>query len=202
MNTGRLNDIVESDDYCCFGGYPGGASLYHDEQRWKNYIRDSLIETTINKDILCLSRVEKPALLRRLFNLVCEYSGRELSFQKMLGQLQDAGNTVTLAHYLQLLFQAGLATGLQKYSGETIRVRGSSPKLQVLNTALITAQTPWSASEIKGRPELWGRLVESAVGAHLANIAWEGGANLYYWRQNSQEVDFILQSGERQTAIE
>lgn len=96
------------DRYLFFGGYPGAASLIKDQERWVSYILDSLIETTLSRDILLLSRVEKPALLRQLFRLACDYSGRVLSYTKMLGQLQDAGNTVTLAHYLQLLSGAGL----------------------------------------------------------------------------------------------
>jgi hypothetical protein len=90
-------------------GYPGSAALIGDEERWRRYIIDALIETTISRDILLLSRVDKPALLRRLFRLACEYSGQILSYQKMTGQLQDAGNTTTLAHYLDLLHGAGTA---------------------------------------------------------------------------------------------
>ncbi len=107
-----------------------------DPKRWADYIRDSLIETTIARDVLLLSRVDKPALLRRLFELGCRYSGQVLSYTKMLGQLQDAGNTVTLAHYLDLLAAAGMLVGLPKYAGQVVRSRGSSPKLTVLNTAL------------------------------------------------------------------
>src|SRR5207247_4042291 len=127
------------DDFLFFGGYPGAAPLVGDPERWRRYLLDSLIETTIARDVLLMTRVDKPALLRRLFELACRYSGQVLSYTKMLGQLHDAGNTTTLAHYLDLLSAAGMVCGLQKYSGDAARQRGSSPKLQVYNTALLTA---------------------------------------------------------------
>lgn len=161
-----------------------------------------MIETSIARDVLLLSRVDKPALLRRLFELGCRYSGQVLSYAKMLGQLQDAGNTTTLAHYLDLLAGAGMLRGLQKYAGDVARQRGSSPKLQVLNTALMTAQEGITLSEARGDPEFWGRLTESAVGAQLANAAAGGECALYYWRERGHEVDFVVKAGRRLTAIE
>jgi len=149
-----------------------------------------------------LTRVDKPALLRRLFQLACSYSGQILSYQKMLGQLQDAGNTTTLAHYLDLLAGAGMVTGLQKFAGESVRQRGSSPKLQVLNTALMTAPSGLALEEVRRDPDLWGRLVGSAVGAHLANAAAVGDSELYYWRDRNREVDFVVRAGSMLTAIE
>ena len=133
-----------------YGGYPGAAPLTADSDRWARYVRDALIETTIARDVLLLTRVDKPALLRRLFELGCRYSGQVLSYTKMLGQLQDAGNTTTLAHYLDLLSAAGMLTGLAKYAGQAARQRGSSPKLQVLNTALVTAQSGLTLDEARG----------------------------------------------------
>jgi len=159
------------DQYVVFGGYPGAAPLAGEPERWRRYILDALVETTIARDVLLLTRVDKPALLRRLFELGCRYSGQVLSYTKMLGQLHDAGNTTTLAHYLDLLGAAGLLTGLPKYSGSAVRRRASSPKLQVLNTALISAQDGTRFDEVRADRERWGRLVESAVGAHLANAA-------------------------------
>ncbi len=157
------------EQYLYFGGYPGAAPLVDEPARWRRYIKDALIETTISRDVLLLTRVDKPALLRRLFELGCRYSGQVLSYTKMLGQLQDAGNTTTLAHYLELLAGAGMLTGLQKYAGRAVRQRGSSPKLQVLNTALMTAQSGLTLDEARADTEFRGRLVESAVGAHLAD---------------------------------
>jgi uncharacterized protein len=149
-----------------------------------------------------MTRVDKPALLRRLFELGCRYSGQVLSYTKMLGQLQDAGNTTTLAHYLELLAGAGMLAGLQKYAGQVVRQRGSSPKLQVMNTALMTAQSGLDPDEIRTDATFRGRLVESAVGAHLANAAAGGVCELFYWRERNQEVDFVLRRGRRVVAIE
>ncbi len=185
-----------------FGGYPGAAALVDDHGRWVRYIRDALIETTIARDVLLLTRVDKPALLRRLFELGCRYSGQVLSYTKMLGQLQDAGNTVTLAHYLELLGAAGMVTGLPKYAGQVVRSRGSSPKLQVLNTALMTAQSGLTPAEAAADREFRGRLVESAVGAHLANAAAGGTCEVFYWRERNREVDFVVRAGRMLTAIE
>ncbi|MDN5870272.1 MAG: ATP-binding protein [Nitrococcus sp.] len=190
------------DDYLLYGGYPGAAPLIHEPKRWARYIRDSLIETSISRDVLLLTRVDKPALLRRLFDLACRYSGQILSYTKMLGQLQDAGNTTTSAHYLDLLAGAGMVCGLQKYASDTTRQRGSSPKLQVLNTALLTAQSGLTPQQAHEDRELWGRLVESAVGAHLVNAAADGSCTVHYWRERNQEVDFVVKAGRRLTAIE
>jgi predicted AAA+ superfamily ATPase len=152
--------------------------------------------------VLLLSRVDKPAVLRRLFELGCAYSGQILSYTKMLGQLQDAGNTTTLAHYLELLAGAGMLVGLQKYSAAAVRQRGSSPKLQVLNTALMAASSSMALPEARRDREFWGRLVESAVGAHLANAAAAGECEVFYWRDRNAEVDFIVRAGKSVTAIE
>lgn len=190
------------EDYLYFGGYPGAAPLIQDPPRWRRYLLDALIETTIARDVLLMTRVDKPALLRRLFELGCRHSGQILSYTKMLGQLQDAGNTTTLAHYLDLLAGAGMLTGLQKYAGKAVRRRGSSPKLQVLNTALMTAQSGLSPEEARTDREFHGRLVESAVGAYLANAAAGGICELFYWRERSREVDFVLRAGRVVVAIE
>jgi hypothetical protein len=190
------------DQYLHFGGYPGAAPLVGEPERWARYILDSLVETTISRDVLLLSRVDKPALLRRLFELGCRYSGQVLSYTKMLGQLQDAGNTTTLAHYLELLAGAGLLAGLPKFAGQVVRQRGSSPRLQVLNTALLTVQAGLSLDEALADPAFRGRLMESAVGAHLANAAAVGVCELFYWRELDREVDFVVRVGRRVTAIE
>jgi uncharacterized protein len=190
------------EQYVFYGGYPGSAALMRDDRRWARYILDSLIETTIARDVLLLSRVDKPAMLRRLFELGCKYSGQILSYTKMLGQLQDAGNATTLAHYLELLAGAGMVGGLQKFAGEVVRQRGSSPKLQVFNTALMTAQSGYTRKEAQADSEYWGRLVESTVGAHLANAAATGSCEVFYWRDRGMEVDFIVRAGRSLTAIE
>lgn len=190
------------DQFVFFGGYPGAADLIKDEPRWRRYINDSMIEPTLSRDIFQLTRVEKPALLRQLFQLGCGYSGQVLSYNKVLGQLQDAGNATTLAHYLELLAAAGMLTGLQKYAGQKVRQRGSSPKYQALNGAFVTAQSQLTRKEAGSDPAFWGRLVESAVGAHLVNAGHAEGIVVYYWREGDREVDFVLQRGKSITAIE
>lgn len=188
--------------YIYFGGYPGAAHLTGDESRWRAYVRDALIETTISRDILMLTRVDKPALLKRLFELGCHYSGQELSFTKLLGQLQDAGNTVTLSHYLDLLAGAGMLMGLQKYAAGQVRRRASSPKFQVMNTALLGVLAPVSFQDLDQVPDFRGRLYESAVGAHLCSQAAGSGIEVYYWREGNREVDFVLTQGRKVTVIE
>jgi hypothetical protein len=190
------------EQYIYFGAYPGAAELIGEPERWRRYIVDSLIETTISRDILLLTRVDKPALLRRLFHLGCEYSGQILAYQKMLGQLHDAGNTVTLAHYLDLLRGAGMVAGLPKYAHGQVRQRGSSPKLQVLNTALMTAQSGRSPAEARQDGDYWGRLVESCAGAHLLNTSLGGDIAVTYWRDRNLEVDFVLHRGKTNVGIE
>jgi len=190
------------EQYLFYGAYPGAAPLLAEPERWRRYIVDALIETTVSRDILLMTRVDKPALLRRLFQLGCDYSAQILSYQKMLGQLHDAGNTVTLAHYLQLLQGAGVVAGLPKYAHGQVRQRGSSPKLQVLNTALMTAQLGQSFDEVRRDGDPWGRVVESAAGAHLLNTSLGGSLEVSYWRERNLEVDFVLHQGKTTVALE
>lgn len=199
MNAAFGWDIAQ---YVYYGGYPSSASLLGDEDRWKSYVRDALIETSISKDILMLTRVDKPALLKQLFELGSLFSGQILSFTKIIGQLQDAGNTTTLANYLTLLSDCGLLGGLEKYTGSMVHKRSSSPKFQVYNNALLTAQSNKEYQQVLTHPEIWGRLVESSVGAHLINHATTGKYGLYYWREGNDEVDFVLEKGETLIGIE
>ena len=187
--------------YFYFGGYPGAARFIRKPDRWRGYILGSLVEPTIERDLLAMTRVDKPALLKRLFELGAAYSGEILSYNKMLGQLQDAGNTTTLARYLDLLSSAGLLAGLPKYSNRPHSGKASSPKFNVLNTALMTAGSGYSFDEAQADRTYWGRIVESAVGAHLFNTA-ASDIRLHYWREGSLEVDFVLQRGGRAIAIE
>ena len=182
-----------ANQFVWFGGYPGAAELIGNEERWKKYITDSLIETSISKDILMLSRVDKPALMHRLFELGCAYSGQILSYNKILGQLLDAGNTTTLSHYLNLLDTAGLLAGIEKFAADKIRQRASSPKFQVHNTALISAQNYQTFDEITQQPEQWGRMVESAIGAHLVNYSLTNNFRVHYWKHANYEVDFVIE---------
>ena len=186
-----------------YGGYPGAAPLVADYPRWRSYVLDAIIEPTVSRDVLSLGRVDKPALLRQLFYLACDYSGQIVSYTKLVGQLQDAGNTTTLADYLRRLADAWLVVGLQKYSGGAVRRRGSSPKLLVLNTALQSAVKGLTIDEARADAEHWGRLVETAVGAHLAaKAAADSGRALYYWRQGDLEVDYVVEARGALSAVE
>ncbi len=200
---GEIRDAfgLSLDEFVHFGGYPGAARLIEDESRWAAYVLDSIVETTISRDLLLLTRVDKPALLRNLFRLACDYSGQIVSYQKLTGQLQDAGNTTTLAHYLDLLAAAGLAIGLEKYSPGKVRQRRSTPKLLALDTALVSATSGRTFAESKADGEHWGRLVETAVGAHLIATR-DPRAEVLYWRHRNREVDFVVQRGTTLTAIE
>lgn len=193
---------VSPEQYAWFGGYPGPADLIHDEDRWKDYILNSIIEPSISKDILMLTRIDKPALLKQTFELGCLYSGQQLSYNKMIGQLKDAGNTTTLANYLTLLGEAGLVQGLQKYAGSVMSAKNTSPKLQVYNTALITAYTGTSLQQTLLQPSVWGRWVENIVGMHLLNAAREQRMQLSYWRDGNHEVDFVLEKDRKKVTIE
>ncbi len=188
--------------YLYYGGYPGAASLIQDPERWANYIQQSLVETAIGKDILLLHRVEKPALLRQLYALSCDYAGQVVSYQKLVGQLHDAGNTTTLAHYQRLLEGAFLISGLPKWHGTQLRSRASSPKWQPRNTALVTSQSGLRLEQWRQDQARWGRLVEIAVGTHLINQAEEKDYTVHYWRERNKEVDFIISSKNRLAALE
>ncbi len=190
------------DQYIYFGGYPKSSEFILDENRWRDYINDSLIETSISRDILLMNRVDKPALLRRLFYLGCAYSGQILSYQKILGQLSDAGNTTTLSHYLELLSGAGLLTGLEKYSGKIVNKKSSSPKFIPLNTALISAQNNITLNDARKQRAYWGRLVEASIGAYLYNQRYEHRMQVHYWREGQYEVDFILSDQNKIIALE
>ena len=185
-----------------YGGYPGGASLINDYRRWKHYILDSIVAPAIERDVLSTKLVYKPVLMRQLFDLGCAYSSMELSLNKMLGQLQDAGNVTTLANYLNTLDEANLLCGLQKYAKDTARKYNSVPKLMAYNTALFSVQSGMTFETAFTTPKAWGRWVESAVGACLLNQADDLGFKLYYWRVRNDEVDFIIEYNRQCMAIE
>lgn len=193
---------MSAEQYIYYGGYPGAASLLQDEQRWRKYMKDAIIEPAITKDVLTTKRVLKPALLRQLFQLGCAYSGELLSFNKILGQLQDAGNTSTLANYLQLLDESKLLCGLQQYAADDARKYKSVPKYQVYNSGLLSACNSLSFKDVYLSPAEWGKWVESAVGAYLANHADRLEYKVYYWRHDSDEVDFVLERSRQLVAIE
>lgn len=191
------------DQYVYFGGYPGSASYLSDEKRWRKYVRDAIVAPAIEKDVLQTTYIYKPALMHQLFHLGCAYSGELLSFNKMLGMLQDAGNATTLANYLEILGESKLLIGLQKYAIDNARKYNSIPKLQVFNNALLTVMSDGMTFEkAYTHPELWGCWVESAVGCYLLDQADELEYQLYYWRENNEEVDFVIVRGDKLVAIE
>lgn len=193
---------LSPEQYVWFGGYPGAISLINDEERWRDYILNALIETTISKDILMLTRIDKPVLLKRLFELGCAYSGQLLSFTKILGQIQDAGNTTTLAHYLNLLDSTGLLCGLEKFSREIVRQRASIPKFQVQNNAFYSVFGGNNFNIAINNPKIWGRHVESAIGTHLINTSKTSNIKTYYWRNGNDEVDFVIEKNNEIIGIE
>ncbi len=188
--------------YVFFGGYPGAAKYIADENRWRDYVRDSLVEPTISRDVLLDNRIQKPQLFRQLFEIGSAYSGEELSLRKIAAQLQDAGNVTTLAGYLHLLDECGLLCGLQKYAQDTARKYNSVPKFQVQNNALRSAYTMESFQSVIEDPKVWGRCVESAVGAHLVSQSALHYYKVFYWRENNDEVDYVLVNGRKVVAIE
>ena len=190
------------DQYIYYGGYPGPAHLLGEERRWRKYIKDSLVAPAIEKDVILTSNIYKPALMKQTFELGCAYSAELLSLTKMMGQLQDAGNVTTMAGYLEILSSCALLTGLQKYAADTARKYNSIPKFQVYNNALLTIYKGRSFTKDRLDTAVWGRWVESAVGAYLMSQAEELDYKIYYWREKEQEVDFILVADETVIAIE
>lgn len=193
------------DEYVFYGGYPEAANQLADHETWHNYVRSGLVEPSIERDVLAMTRVDKPALLRRLFGMGARYSGQVMSYTKLVGHLQDAGNTTTLTRYLQLLSHAGLLAGLSKHTERPVSAKASTPKLNVLNTALMSMVSGYRIDEARADRTFWGRLVESAVGAHLINTMTSSG-KVRYWRdrhgRSVVEVDFVLCRGPRLLAIE
>ena len=188
--------------YVYFGGYPGAAQFINNENRWRNYVKDSLIEPSISKDILMDTKIMKPQLLRQLFELGSSYSGELLSLTKIAAQLQDTGNVTTLAGYLHLLDECGLLCGLQKFAEDDARKYNSVPKFQVHNNALRNVYVDDDFSEVIEDPKLWGRYIESAIGAYLVSQAQMNDYKVYYWRDHKDEVDFILVRRKKKIAIE
>ena len=190
------------DEWIYYGGYPGSASLIKDMRRWRKYIKESLVAPAIEKDIIMTSNIYKPALMKQLFELGCSYSAELLSLTKALGQLQDAGNVTTLSSYLNILNQCNLLGGLQKYANDDARRYQSVPKFQVYNNALLTAYRGTTYDKDRIDPQIWGRWVESAVGGYLLGGAEDGGYKVYYWRERSDEVDYIVASQGTAIALE
>ena len=189
------------DEYVYFGGYPGTAARIADTKRWSDYVRSALIGPNIERDILSMVRVDKPELLKRLFDLGVRYSGQEMSYTKLLGHLQDAGNTTTLTRYLDFFSRVGMIAALPKHAKRPVSAKTPTPKLNVFNTALMSAVCGLSFDEARADRSYWGRLVESSVGAHLLNAA-SSRTEVKYWRDRDFEVDFVLERGSNLVGIE
>ena len=190
------------EEFLYFGGYPGALQLRDDEARWSAYVRDAIIEPTLTQDVLEMETVRKPALLRALFETGAAYSAQEISYRKLLGQLDDRGNTDTIAHYLDLLSHAGLMSGLRKYDNKILKERGSSPRLLVHDTSLMVVASGEDRSRLPGDTERRGHLVETAVGAYLLARSIQENFTLNWWRDGANEVDFVVTQGRKRTAIE
>jgi hypothetical protein len=198
---------ISLDEYIYFGGYPEpvATGLYREESRWRNHVVGALIEPSIEQDVLAMQRVDRPALLKQLFWLGCNYAGQILALDNMAQNLREKhenteAHTGTVAKYLDLLGKAGLVAGLQKYSGSMLRQRTSSPKLLALNNALMAVASGYDFAAARADRSFWGRMVENAVGAHLHNSGEP--SMLAYWRKGKLEVDFVLARGQFVAAIE
>lgn len=189
-------------EYLYFGGYPGGLVLKNDPERWASYIRDSLIETVLAKDILLMSPISKPALLRQTFLLATSFPAQILSYQKMMGSLTDAGNVTTIASYLRLLDSAFMILPLERYSGTIIKQKSSIPKIIIFDNALISAVNNLTRDEVFADATWKGRLVENVIGARIHAAIEKLGGELFYWRDRDKEVDFVVRIGRSLIAIE
>lgn len=190
------------DDFLFFGGYPGSAPLIDDVDRWFAFMHDSIIEPTLMQDVLEMETVRKPVVLRALFEIGAAYSSQEISYRKLLGQLDDKGNTETISYYLTLLSHAGMLSGLKKYDNKLIRSKSSSPRLMVHDTSLMTATLEVSPEILMKDKAMRGYLVESAVGAYLIGRSMVDRFSLYWWRERDAEVDFVITKGKKVTALE
>ena len=202
FNECKLAFNYSLDDYLYFGGYPASATLKDEHDRWLDYMQNAIITPSIARDVVSLEQVRKPALMEKLFWLGSSFSSQEISYRKILGQLDDAGNTTTLAHYLRLLNNASLLCGLEKFANKQIKSRASSPKFLTYDTSLMVATYGQYRDFLLSDPERRGRLVESAVGAYLLAESKRQHFKVFWWREGNDEVDFVLQKGERITAIE
>lgn len=190
----------DADRYVFYGGYPGAARHIGTPPEWRDYVRRAIADASVERDVLAMTRVDRPALLTRLFWLATRMSGQIVAYNKMLGQLRDAGNTTTLARYLDLLGRVGLVAGLPRYAGP-LSDRAASPKLNVLDSSLMTAVSGYTFEEATSDRTFWGRVVETAVGAHLVNTA-DIGERVHYWRDDAHEVDFVIERGPKLAAVE
>lgn len=188
--------------YIYFGGFPGLAPDIGDEDRWRSLMEDTIISPILTRDILEIEEIRNPALLRQVFELACIESARELSLTKMQGTM-NSGTVPTIKSYLNILDQTMAVKPMQKYALSVIKEKNSVPKMQVYNSAFRNRYGQFSFEEAVTDPTEWGRQVESAVGAHLANRSQLDGFELLYWRdEHKKECDYVLKKGQTLVAIE
>jgi uncharacterized protein len=184
------------DDYMKYGGYPAPSVLTKDVERWQQFMRDSIIEPMVARDLSMLRTVAKPALLRQTLELVLRHPAQEISLQKLLGQLQDRGNSTTIKGYLELLEAGFVIKVLSKFASRPLTTKNSSPKLVPLCGALMhTFETP---HRIDTDPVWRGRVYEALIGAELIKAF----PKVYYWRDGNREVDYVIEHHSRIYAIE
>jgi predicted AAA+ superfamily ATPase len=189
------------DDFLWYGGYPAGAFLKDDFDRWSSYVNDAIIEATLSKDIFQMEEIRKPALMRKLFILGCQYSAQEVSYRKIQGQLDDSGNSATIAHYLNLLESAGLLCGIHKFNPNNLTSRKSSPRFMVFDTSLMSV-TSGKTKDYLNNPDVRGHYVESAVGTYLLSRSKTDKFAINWWRESDHEVDFVVEKGAQVKALE
>jgi predicted AAA+ superfamily ATPase len=183
------------ENFLLFGGYPGSIQFVDTYERWFEYVKKSIVDAVIGQDILSVRTIQKPALFRQAFELLCHYPAQEISYNKLLGQLQDRGNVDLIKHYIDLYEGAFMFRALSKYSAKPILRKSSSPKLLPLCPALFTlAEGPKAAHDNDSR----GRVFEMVVGSDLNRVP----GDLYYWREGDKEVDYVYVFGGKVFAIE
>jgi len=181
-----------------FGTYPGAWDLRTDPVRWRAYIRDAIIEPAIGRDVLAMGQVRRPALLRQVFAVAVGSAAGIVSLQKLQGQLADRGALETIAHYLELLRDAYLVAGLEKFSTRAARRRAAPAKFVTLNNALLTAMHPEGPPEAERDPARYGAWVENACLASAINQ----GQRVTYWREEPLEVDGVVEGDWGSWALE
>ncbi len=197
---------LTAEQFMFYGGYPASWPDESEKSRfdyWREYITKTIVGSVIGRDIVSLKQIKKPALMRQLIDIAPSYSGRIMAYNKLLGLLHDKGNATTVKHYLNLLSDAGLTTTLFRYTPAPHSGIASRPKFNVLNTALMTAPSGYSFEEAQIDRPFWGRVVESAVGAHLCNTR-NTATRIHYWRDKSgkHEVDFVISRGPHLVGVE
>lgn len=186
---------LDFESFLKFGGYPAALEFRGDPHRWRNYMRDSILEPVLGRDLLGTTRVNKPALFRQTFEMAMQFPAQVISYNKLLGQLQDRGNTDTIKDYLTLLEGGFLLKQLHKFSRGVVSSKTSSPKILPLDLGLVSSL----ASASKTADLAWrGHLVEAAFGAYLNRQPGE----LFYWADGRYEVDYVHEVDGDLTAYE